>query len=177
MCVVWCLPVAWGSGVVSREVPRDPRAPQRSLGRTRPLLPEILRRLVRYIQHETDESVEEGITHAVFLVLANIGYFLSITWKFHQSSRNGVCIRGLVTLLLYEKSLRLNLNVDANDGIGTATNLMSNDTEQLFLSNLFTHYIWLSPMFVLIVFIWIGIGSGKCSKSSCDSKQGSASLQ
>lgn len=117
--------------------------------------PEILRRLVRYIQHETDESVEEGITHAVFLVLANIGYFLSITWKFHQSSRNGVCIRGLVTLLLYEKSLRLNLNVDANDGIGTATNLMSNDTEQLFLSNLFTHYIWLSPMFVLIVFIWM----------------------
>jgi hypothetical protein len=58
-------------------------------------------------------------------------------------------------LLLYEKSLRLNLNVDANDGIGTATNLMSNDTEQLFLSNLFTHYIWLSPTFVLFVFIWM----------------------
>jgi hypothetical protein len=66
-----------------------------------------------------------------------------------------VGIRGLVMTLLYEKSLKLNCNIDANEGVGTATNLMSNDTEQLFLANLFTHYTWLSPTFVLIIFSWM----------------------
>ena len=59
--------------------------------------PLLLRWIVEYVR--TGGDITQGLLCTLYLVLANCGYFLAITWKFHLSSRNGVSIRGLVMAL------------------------------------------------------------------------------
>lgn len=119
-----------------------------------PVLPPQRRSLISdapALAREVD--IWEGLVPALLLIVSNIAYFLSISWKFHLQSINGVATRGLLMWLIFDKSLKLHLVVD--EKLGTATNVMSNDSEAVFQGIMFSHYTWLSPLFVLVIFAWM----------------------
>lgn len=57
--------------------------------------------------------------------------------------------------------MKVRLSVDClGSSIGQATNLMSNDTQRLYEMQLFLHYLWLAPSFIItvVVLMYIEIG-------------------
>ena len=144
--------------------------------------PWLIRSLLDAVKSES-ATTADGLLLTLALTLAQLGYSFCINWKFHQLNRNGSNMRMLLMSLLFHKSMRLSLSqgveaaaavsaprtIDGGGGggksqqlgsIGSVTNLMSNDTENLFQSQLFLHYLWLSPAFIvtLIALMWREIG-------------------
>ena len=126
--------------------------------------PWLIRELTSIMKRGTNAAVEDGLLCVLLLSLCSLGYTFFINWKFHQLNRNGSSIRALLMALLYRKSLRLSLcssNSSSTDlGVGAVTNLMSNDAERVFEMQLFLHYLWASPTFVvtLMAMMWHEIG-------------------
>ena len=68
--------------------------------------PWLVAAIVRHLEAE-DAGVGEGALLAAALFVATLGYNLFINHKFHQLTRNGICIRNLLGSLIYRKVLRV----------------------------------------------------------------------
>eukprot|EP00038_Savillea_parva_P006061 m.161407 g.161407 ORF g.161407 m.161407 type:complete len:1586 (+) comp12073_c0_seq1:309-5066(+) len=94
-------------------------------------------------------GLERGLLLAAGLFVATIAYSFFINHKFAQLMENGVEIRSLLMTLLHRKVLAVALAEGVSTG--EATNLMSNDAERVLEASLWLHYMWASPLFVLVI--------------------------
>lgn len=79
-----------------------------------------------------------GIGFAVGLGLVSLCSSISFTNSVTVSRRLGVAVRSGMMMAVYSHSL----NIDSSLPVGQLTNLMSIDSEKLFLCAQFFHYIW-----------------------------------
>lgn len=60
--------------------------------------------------------------------------------------------------IVYRKASSLALT--AGETVGSVTNIMSNDCERLFEASMFTHYMWASPLFVVVIVALVSLEIG-----------------
>ena len=127
------------------------------------LQPEIVAWTAQYLSGDPDRPSPNVALCLPFLLMAcGIGYALSINIKFHILVRIGIQLKATIQSALISKALRLHVSTQ-HSGIGSTTNLVSNDTEQIMQAINFLHYLWLSITFVLVVVIMMVNTVGKAA--------------
>jgi ABC-type multidrug transport system fused ATPase/permease subunit len=69
--------------------------------------------------------------------------------------RAGIGIRSALMMSIYEQSLKLTSSARQQNSVGQTVNLMSIDTEKLFLSTQFIHFLWHGPVVAILVMFLI----------------------
>ena len=116
--------------------------------------PYLVGELVNFIRlGEGGTSYGAGISLALLVV--SLISSMAFTASFSILRRLGVSIRSGVMMAVYEKALRLTSASRMQNTIGQTTNLMSIDSEKLFLSAQFLHFIWHGPMANILVMLLI----------------------
>ena len=125
--------------------------------------PYLVGELVQYVQNGNG-GLSYGAGISVALLVVSLISSMSFTAGFFILRRLGVSVRSGVMMAVYEKALRLTSASRMQNTIGQTTNLMSIDSEKLFLSAQFLHFVWHGPIANIIVMLLIiqdvGVGPG-----------------
>ncbi|GLV37821.1 uncharacterized protein CBL_06477 [Carabus blaptoides fortunei] len=118
-----------------------------------------------YYNHPNQCAIQrnEAILYASCIVLCSIAsvifqhpYMLSVM-------HIGMKIRVACTSLMYRKTLRMSMLALSPTTVGNVVNLMSNDATRFDIVTMFLHYLWISPiqmiMFTYILYTQVGIAA------------------
>jgi len=113
--------------------------------------PYLVGELIRNVSQNRD--TKEGVGFAIGLGLISLCSSISFTNSVTVSRRLGVNVRSGIMMSVYSHSLNISSSTRKSAPIGQVTNLMSIDSEKLFLCAQFFHYIWYGPLSCLCVFL------------------------
>lgn len=111
--------------------------------------PEIVAWTAAYLSDDSSVvriSSAFALSLPLLLFASGIGYALFINLKFHFLVRLGIQVKGTLQAVLFDKALKLHVST-SHGGVGSWTNLVSNDTEQIAQALMFLHYLWLRYVF------------------------------
>jgi ABC-type multidrug transport system fused ATPase/permease subunit len=117
------------------------------------LQPLVLNQLLTFIQQTEVENSLPNWTGYLFACLGAVCIFLQQlfqTQAYWLLTRMGYRVRGAVTVLLFEKSLRLSQPEMSSIGIGKIVNLAEVDAMKLMWSMYVVHQVWSLPLTLLV---------------------------
>ena len=109
--------------------------------------PYFVGELIRNVTEKGD--LEYGIGFAIGLGMVSFCSSICFTNSVTVSRRLGVSVRNGIMMSVYSHAL----NIDSSTPVGQLTNLMSIDSEKVFLCAQFFHYVWYGPLSCICVFL------------------------
>jgi len=88
---------------------------------------------------------------AMGIFMCNFVSVLCNHYCFFQSQRIGMRFRVAFSSLIYRKAVKLSQSAFETSTTGQMVNLLSNDVGRFDLAFIFIHYLWLSPLLLLVV--------------------------
>ena len=113
--------------------------------------PYFVGELIKNVTEKGD--LGQGVGFAIGLGLVSLCSSISFTNSVTVSRRLGVSVRSGIMMSVYSHSLNINSVTRQASSVGQVTNLMSIDSEKLFLCAQFFHYIWYGPLSCMCVFL------------------------
>jgi len=130
------------------------------------LSPFVIEALLTFLNEREnyDEDPFMGIRSGWGLVVALGGSVfvaaLGSNISFLLQSYLGVRVRAAIMYLMFKKSLKLSPTVTSGGSRGEIVNLMANDSERIFFSLLTSHFLWISPILIVVVMAILIINIG-----------------
>lgn len=110
------------------------------------LQPFIIGRLLGYISSDREDNGGGGVgTGLMWALLLAVVAFLSsnaLVLAFSNNRRFGTFVRAALMMSIYEHSMKITNASRMKNDIGTTTNLMAIDSEKVFFSVQFLHFLW-----------------------------------
>ncbi|EFN85517.1 Probable multidrug resistance-associated protein lethal(2)03659 [Harpegnathos saltator] len=123
--------------------------------------PLLLATLLRYFEKSKEEWSDEVYYCAAGIIVLSIVDAFITHYSIHYTMHIGLKIKIACTALVYQKILRLSSSVlDNETSVGQMVNFLSSDITRLEMSLIDLHYIWISPiqMMMIIYFIFPVVG-------------------
>ncbi|CAG9860398.1 unnamed protein product [Phyllotreta striolata] len=116
------------------------------------ILPAVLAEYINYFDHGKDADAIMGWFWATSMIV--VAFIIVVCYHGSEMSAQRVGMRARVAVcsLMYRKTLKLNHKSLGQTAIGQLVNLMSNDVQRFELVSLFLHYMWVTPINVLVSF-------------------------
>lgn len=115
--------------------------------------PQILNKLLTFIQEPRDDPSDAiwiGYLCAAGLILCELGETIMDNQYYFRMSRLGLRVRGGLSQLIYEKSMKLSQPAQVKIGIGNIVNLMEVDCMKMGWSMYVLHQIWALPAMFIV---------------------------
>ncbi|XP_037871800.1 ATP-binding cassette subfamily C member 4 isoform X1 [Bombyx mori] len=126
----------------------------------KPFQPVVLSMMLAYWEPGSDMTYEQAVYCATTVILMS----LIIAFLNHHGSYStqqfGMKVRIAACSLIYRKVMRMSSSALAQTTAGQVVNLLSNDVNRFDYAFIYTHFIWLLPLQVIVVcyLIYIKIG-------------------
>ncbi|XP_063223953.1 ATP-binding cassette sub-family C member 4-like isoform X2 [Bacillus rossius redtenbacheri] len=123
---------------------------------TRVIQPTLLKKVIEFFNPGSAMTQQEGLLFGAGLVLNGIVTFVIVHHAFLSACVVGMRIRVACCSLMYRKVMRLSKTSSGKTTTGHLVNLMSNDVNRFDMATQFLHYLWITPLQVVIVtyFLW-----------------------
>lgn len=105
-------------------------------------------------------SHKQAIMYAVGIVVLKALSALFLTHEFYLAFHNGMKVRLAVCGLVYRKVLRVSQKALGGTSPGKVVNMMSSDARRIDSAPFSMNYLWVSPLFTLIVSLLIYTETG-----------------
>ncbi|XP_063393657.1 ATP-binding cassette subfamily C member 4-like [Cydia fagiglandana] len=126
----------------------------------KPFQPVALSMLLAYWEPGTDMSYEQAVYCATAVILMSLLIAFLNHHGAYSTQQFGMKVRIAACSLIYRKVMRMSSGALAQTTAGQVVNLLSNDVNRFDYAFIYSHFIWLLPLQVVLVcyLIYIKIG-------------------
>ncbi|ORY47490.1 P-loop containing nucleoside triphosphate hydrolase protein [Rhizoclosmatium globosum] len=122
--------------------------------------PLLMKALISFIQHSSSAQISAGPGYGYAIGIFVISMISSVCFGFffQRCNKFGMIVRGVLTAVVYRKSLRLSGAARQEFNAGRITNIISTDLVRLDLFMVFFHLAWsymLQTTYVIALLLWV----------------------
>ena len=119
--------------------------------------PEILRRVILFMQDTDDASYSEGFTYVAIMVVSQFVSFLTGAWYQFSLYRTGAQMKGVLSSRIYKKTFSISTKANAHPDFNTGNkvNLIDKDSERVRELLLNIHDLWAAPVMIIYSMIML----------------------
>lgn len=113
--------------------------------------PFLIRALLNFLRADSESDVGVGFAYAGAMLVCSALSSLLISNYSRTAQNNGMVVKSALMYAVFQHSMRLSSAARHNTSVGQTTNLMSVDTEKLYMACRFAHFVWLTPFMTVVV--------------------------